>query len=133
MACANDVSFRKYFDENMNALGMWVPSSSMDAFGGLIGMVSAVAVIVEANQAITLSAAFKGIGASALAVNLGALYASAWVGAAIGSYAVATGRTLSCGASIADAMWIARNEFKIYGTWLEIEFVSNPQLLRGKP
>lgn len=34
MACVNEVSFRQYFDENMNALGMWTPSSSFDAFGG---------------------------------------------------------------------------------------------------
>lgn len=70
--------------------------------------------LVEANPAITLAAAFGK------------------VGAVIGSFAVATGRTLSCGTSITDAVSVARSEFKIYGTWLEAEYASNPQLLRGK-
>lgn len=131
MSCPNEVSFRKYFDENMNSLGFWVPSSSMDAFGGIVGMIGAVATVVEANPAITLSAAFTNVGASVIAVNLSALAASAWVGAAIGSYAVATGRVLSCGATIADALWVARTEFKIYGIWLEAEYSRNPRLAGG--
>ena len=129
MACVNEVSFRKYFDENMKGLGMWVPSSSFDAFGGITAMIGAVATVVEANPMITLTQAFIRVGAAAIATNLAAITAAAWCGAAIGSFAVATGRTLSCGTSIADAMWTARSEFKIYGTWLEAEYIANPKLL----
>lgn len=132
MACANEALFGKYWDENMKALGMWVPSSSMDAFGGITGMISAVAAFVELNPMVSLSAAFRGVSASTLAMYAGSAYASAWCGAAIGSFAVASGRSISCGTSLADVLWYARHDFKIYGSWLETELVRNPQILGGK-
>src|SRR5690554_2303650 len=132
MSCYVSGDLVRYWEENMNALGFWVPSSSYDAFGGISSMIGAVAAIVETNPGITLRAAFLKVGMTTFAVNLAALTASAWVGAAIGSMAVATGRSLSCGATIADALWIARDTFAIYGAWLEVEFRSNPQFLKGR-
>lgn len=132
MSCYVSGDFIRYWEENMNALGFWIPSSSYDAFGGISSMIGAVAAIVETNPGITLRAAFLKVGMTTVAVNLAALGASAWVGAAIGSMAVAAGRSLSCGATIADTLWIARDKFAIYGAWLEVEFRSNPQFLKGR-
>src|SRR5690606_32245693 len=103
MSCYVSGDFIRYWEENMNALGFWIPSSSYDAFGGISSMIGAVAAIVETNPGITLRAAFLKVGMTTVAVNLAALGASAWVGAAIGSMAVAAGRSLSSRPTIADA------------------------------
>lgn len=62
-----------------------------------------------------------------LGVTVGASY---YVGAVIGSSAVALGRTLSCGTSIADALAMAR-ENQIYASWLEAELLKHPEFLRS--
>jgi len=131
MSCYVSGDLARYWEENMNALGFWVPSTSYDALGGISSMIAAVAAMVETNPGITLRAAFIKLGMTTFAASLAALTASAWVGAAIGSMAVASGRSLACGATIADALWIAREKFKIYGSWLEAEFLRNPQFLKG--
>lgn len=130
MSCYQTGDFVKYWEENMRALGLWIPSSSYDAAGGLTAMITAVATVVESNPLMTVSEAFRKVKVSAVGARLGALYATYWTGAAIGSIAVASGRSAACGATIADAMIIARNDFKIYGLWLEQEFIAHTELLR---
>lgn len=130
MSCYKTGDFVKYWEENMNALGLWIPSSSYEAAGGVTGMIGAVASVVETSASISVLEAFARVKVSVVATRLGALYASYWTGGAIDSIAVATGRSLSCGATIADALWIARDQFKIYGTWLETECIKHPELLR---
>tara|TARA_B100001778_G_C18405700_1_gene546333 strand:+ start:136 stop:537 length:402 start_codon:yes stop_codon:yes gene_type:complete len=130
MSCYSRGDFVKYWEENMNALGLWIPSTSYEAAGGITGMISVIAGIVETSPTITVAQAFYKAKISVGASRLAALYASYWVGAAIGSIAVSTGRSLSCGATIADALIVARNEFKIYGSWLESELMSHPELLQ---
>ena len=130
MSCYETGDFVKYWEENMNALDLWVPSTSYEAAGGITGSIGLVASVVETNASISVIEAFTRAKISVVATRLGALYASYWTGAAIGSIAVATGRSMSCGASIADALWIARDQFKIYGSWLEAEFIKHPELLR---
>ena len=39
MSCYKTGDFVKYWEENMNALGLWIPSSSYDAAGGMTGMI----------------------------------------------------------------------------------------------
>lgn len=130
MSCYQTGDFVKSWEENMNGLGLWIPATSYEAAGGITGMIGAVATVVETSSSISVAAAFSKAKVSVVAGRLAALYASYWTGAAIGSMAVATGKSLSCGATIADAMWIARDQFKIYGTWLETEYFKHPELLR---
>ena len=130
MSCYKSGDFVRYWEENMRALGMWIPESSYDAAGGVFGLITAVATAVETNAGASLMQALVRAKMSVVGANVAAITASAWTGAAIGSAAVATGRATSCGATIADAMWTAREQFQIYGSWLEAEFIKNPQFLR---
>ena len=59
---------------------------------------------------------------------LGPMIAAYYTGAAVGSAAVALGRSLGCGATIADAMWHLR-EHGISAPWIEGELLANPQFL----
>jgi len=54
MSCYESGDFARYWEENMNALGFWVPSSSFDAFGGISSMIGAVAAVAETNPGISL-------------------------------------------------------------------------------
>lgn len=116
----------------MKAFGLPVPTDTYGAGLGSLGAISLVAGVVETHGSkVLLSRAFMQIGLGSIATVGTALYASYWTGAAIGSVAVATGQKLSCGTTIADAMWTARSQFKVYGMWLETEFLRHPELLRA--
>lgn len=41
MSCYKTGDFVTYWEENMASLGFWVPSTSYEAFGGMIGMITA--------------------------------------------------------------------------------------------
>ena len=130
MTC--DVNVVKVWEGNMKALGLPVPTDTYGAGLGSLGAISLVAGVVETHGSkVLLSRAFAQIGLGGIATIGAALYASYWTGAAIGSVAVAAGNKMSCGATITDAMWTARSQFKIYGIWLEEVFYSNPELLRA--
>jgi len=132
MSCYKTGDFVRYWEENMRQLGMWVPEGSYEAFGGMTGLIASVAAAIETNPGITLYKALVNSKVTIVATSAMALSASAWVGAAIGSAAVAAGRSLACGTTIAEALWTARNDFQIYGSWLESEFISHPEFIRGR-
>lgn len=132
MSCYESGDFVKYWEENMDRLGMWIPMSTYETVGGLAGLISAVATVAETNPGASLMQALVRAKISVIGANVLALSAAGWTGAAIGSAAVALGRTLSCGTTIADALWIAREQFSVSGTWLEAEFLRNPRILQAK-
>lgn len=129
--CPNEVSFTKYFDENMEALGLPPPAGLYASSAATIASIVSIAEVVElAGSHVTVIEAAKATTNLELAKISGAILASIYVGAAIGSLAVASGRRLSCGGSIADALLAARS-IGVYGTWLEHVYVSNPHLARA--
>lgn len=132
MSCYKSGDFVRYWEENMRQIGMWVPDGSYEALGGMSGLITAVAAAVETNPGITLYKALVDARVTVIAGSVMALSASAWVGAAIGSAAVAAGRSMACGTTIAEALWTARNDFQIYGSWLESEFLRHPEYVRGR-
>jgi len=111
-------NFYRYFRENMESLGLPAPAS---LFGSLQMAVANAATFVahvdKFGQRITVG---EMLGAGLRAEKLGmaaTLSAAFYVGAVIGSIAVATGRTLSGGVSLADVMWDIRCN-GLYRPWL---------------
>ena len=130
--CMNSVNFKHYFKENMESLGLPVPSSLFDSFNTAIATAAVIGEAVSLQGShITLGQAIAAQSRMASLKIAAGISASFYVGAVIGSIAVATGRSLSCGASIADALAIARTN-GIYGMWLEYEFVRHPKLLQAQ-
>ncbi|MAR90389.1 MAG: hypothetical protein CML06_05850 [Pseudomonadales bacterium] len=132
MACYESGDFVEYWEQNMRQLGMWVPVSTYETAGGITGLITAVATVVETNPGASLMQALVRAKISVIGTNVLALSAAGWAGAAIGSAAVALGRSLACGTAIADALWVAREQFSVSGAWLEAEFIRNPHFLEGR-
>lgn len=95
--------FSKYFKENMNALNLPVPSQLFDTFSSAVAnaalMAEALSTLGTGATIGELIKATTGLEKLKVVAGLGAAY---YVGAVIGSIAVATGRSLSGGTSIAD-------------------------------
>lgn len=127
--CMNSISFKHYFKENMDGLGLPVPSSLFDSFNTSIATAAVIGEAVSLQGThITLGQAIASQSKMASLKIAAGLSASFYVGAIIGSIAVASGRSLGCGARISDALAVARNN-GIYGMWLERELVRHPKLL----
>jgi hypothetical protein len=111
-------NFYKYFKENMDSLGLPAPET---LFGTVQAAVANATVILAAvdkfGKAVTVGDL---IGAGTKLEGLGAIAACSaafYVGAVIGSIAVATGRSLAGGTSIADVLATA-NTYHLYRPWL---------------
>ncbi|WP_146219669.1 MULTISPECIES: hypothetical protein [unclassified Pseudomonas] len=103
MACYNSGDFSKYFTENMESLGLGVPSSLFESYDKAMATASA---LVSALQTLGRSATLAELAGATncaellvLGASMGAAY---YVGAVIGSIAVASGKSLGCGTSMAD-------------------------------
>ncbi len=101
--CYNAGDFHKYFTENMNAVGLSVPSGIFESSEKAI---ATAALILGSIELLGPGATMAEVAGATVALEklavLGALSAVGYVGAAIGSIAVATGRSLSCGNRISD-------------------------------
>lgn len=110
--------FYRYFKENMDGLGLPAPET---LFGTAQAAVANAAIFLshidKYGKAITVG---ELIGAGTKLEKLGvvaALSAAFYVGAVIGSLAVAGGRTISGGTSIADVLMMA-NQHRLNRPWL---------------
>ncbi len=120
--------FYTYFKENMESLGLPAPET---LFGSLQAAVSNATIILSQIDKFGKKVTIKDlIGAGTrlegLAV-IGACSAAFYVGAIIGSIAVATGRSLAGGTSIADVIFTA-NKHHLYRSWLVSTLYENPGL-----
>lgn len=109
MSCINPADFGEYYAENMHALGLNTPKGMYENFQLALGNASLMlGAISTAGKGATMTelalATFK---AEKVAVSLG-LGAAGYVGASIGSMAVASGRVLGCGSRIADMFSFTR-------------------------
>lgn len=121
-------NFYQYFRENMESLGLPAPAS---LFGSLqMAMANAAAFVAHIDkfgQRITVG---EMLGAGVRAEKLGmvaTLSAAFYSGAVIGSIAVASGRALSGGVSLADVMWDIRSN-GLYRPWLAETIRRNPMI-----
>jgi hypothetical protein len=99
--------FYQYFKENMEALGLIAPPESLYGTQALaISTISTILAYIDkfGTKVTVRELAGAGTKLERLTV-LGALGASYYAGAVIGSLAVATGRTMSGGTSIADVLY----------------------------
>lgn len=126
-------SFYRYFKENMESLGLPAPES---LFGTLQTAVANAAVFVaqmdKYGKKITVG---ELIGAGTRLEKLGvagALSAAFYVGAVIGSIAIATGRTLSGGTSITDVLLTARQQ-NLSRPWLRASLQRWPGIYSDVP
>lgn len=119
--------FYKYFKENMEALGLTAPPESL--FGTQQLAISTIGTIVAfidkfGTKVTVMEMASAGTRLEQLTL-LGTLGASYYAGAAIGSLAVATGRTISGGTSLADVLFEA-SKWGFDRPWLTSLFHRRP-------
>lgn len=122
--------FYRYFKENMDGLGLPAPES---LFGTMQTAVANATILLSQidkfGKAVTIG---ELIGAGTKLEGLGtvaALSAAFYVGAIIGSIAIATGRSLSGGTSIADVVIVA-DRHKLNRPWLGSVLHRSPNIYR---
>lgn len=127
--CYHSGDFKKYFTENMNALGAPVPKSLFDSYQTAIGTAATlVGALGTLGKGATISELVGAtVGLEKLLVA-GAFGAAAYTGMVIGSIAVATGRSLSCGMSIADLFVFTRQNNLQFKGWHSF-YMRNPQII----
>lgn len=128
MACYNNGDFQKYFKENMDALGLPSPSTWFDTVMTSFGIASAS---VELTGKFGAQVGLRTLaGATFTAEKLvigGGLLLVGYAGAAVGSAAVATGRSLGCGTRMIDVIsYIEKNDLQFKG-YKEF-FIQHPEV-----
>ena len=119
--------FYQYFKENMEALNLAPPAESLFATQALaVATINTFVAFVDkfGTRVTVLDVIYAGTRLERLSV-VGAMSAAYYTGALIGSLAVATGRTLSGGTSLADVLYEA-SKWKINRPWLTTLLHRNP-------
>jgi len=127
--CYQSGDFKKYFIKNMKALNLFVPANFFETREKAISTGSLILIAIKTlgKEATMAEIAGATISLEKLMV-LGALNASGYVGAVIGSIAVATGRSLACGYQISDMfVLLERNNLK-FENWIAF-YSHNPEIL----
>ena len=110
--------FYFYFKQNMELIGLSAPTQMFGTMEKTIGSAYAISKAVETfGTGVTVG---ELIGAGTLCEGLGitlTVGAAYYLGAVIGSVAVATGQTVSGGITIADVMFTAR-QYNLDRFWL---------------
>lgn len=124
--------FYKYFKENMDALGLPAPESlygnaqlALSSAGTLVGILERFGKRVTVMEMIG-----AGIKGEKLAMIAG-MSAAYYVGAVIGSIAVATGRSLAGGMSIADVLLNAQMN-QLHRPWLPSVLIRHPEIYKRR-
>jgi hypothetical protein len=111
-------AFYKYFKENMDSLGLPAPENLFGTVGAAVGNAAAIlSQIDKFGKGVTIG---EIIGAGTRLEGLalvGGCSAAFYVGAVIGSLAVATGRSTAGGTSLADVLFTAK-KYKLDRKWL---------------
>ncbi|GAB3433012.1 hypothetical protein NX773_10935 [Massilia solisilvae] len=110
--------FYKYFKENMDALNLPAPESLFGSTQTALGTINAMLIFHDkfGPRVTVLEMIGAGTNLERLA-TVGAMQVAYYAGAAIGSLAVATGRTLAGGTSLSDVLFEA-SRFGLKRPWL---------------
>ncbi len=131
LGCYNSGDFNKYFTENMNAVGLDVPSglfASFEKATSTIGMLAGTLATLSKGATVGELVGAT-VGTEQLMV-VGALGATFYVGACVGSLAVASGRSMSCGSSISDLFMLMSLHPELqFDDWNGF-FARNPEVLK---
>ena len=127
--CYQSGDFRKYFEENMKALGIPVPSSLFATYEAASEKAILMATVLSTlGRGATMGELIVATtGLEKLAV-VSALSASHVVGAVIGSIAVAIGRSTSCGARISDIFFLLSQNNIEFEDW-RLFYRRHPEIL----
>ena len=130
----NSGDFRRYFNENVQGLGLPVPSRLFDSYNAAIAhavvMVDTLRTLGKGATVGELIGATTGLEKLKVAAAFGA---SAYVGAVIGSIAVASGRSFGCGSRISD-LFVFRHQHKLDFKDANSFYVHNPHVVdKGRP
>ncbi|MCP4118720.1 MAG: hypothetical protein GY737_25660 [Desulfobacteraceae bacterium] len=129
MGNCNDQSFYKYFNENMEAMGLPAPKSLFGSLGLAVGTASTILKPIDSfGKSMTVGAI---IGATSSLEKLGVvagISAAYYAGAVIGSIAVALGKHLSGGLTISDVIISAQRK-NIYRPWLTAVLLKWPGII----
>lgn len=119
--------FYKYFKENMEALNLTAPPESLFATQALaVATINTFVVFIDkfGTKVTVMEVIGAGTRLEQLAV-VGTMGAAYYTGALIGSLAVATGRTLSGGTSLADVLYEA-SKWKLNRPWVATVLYRHP-------
>ena len=127
--CYKTGDFKKYFKENMNELGLKVPSGLFDSSKKAI---ETAGLILGTLKLLGKGATMAEVAGATIALEklavLSALSASYYVGAVIGSIAVASGRSLGCGYRISDMITLLENNNLKFNNWNSF-YMMHPEIL----
>lgn len=126
--CYSAGDFRKYFNENMQDLGLPVPSTLFDTYQKAVETAALMAgPLATLGKGATMGELIGAtVGLEKLAV-VASLSAVAYTGAVIGSIAVATGRSMACGSRIADVFLFVHQNHLQFDSYIAF-YRNNPQI-----
>jgi hypothetical protein len=120
--------FYEYFKENMDALNLSAPES---LYGNLMTAVSSAQAILSQIEKYGKKVTLREIAVAGSRLEqlafIGTLGACYYVGAVVGSMAVATGRKLSGGTSLSDVLMSAYQN-GLLRPWLREELIQSPEI-----
>lgn len=127
--CYSLGDFKKYFNENMNDLGLPVPQTLFDNFNAAVAnaglILEAIGTLGRSASMAEVIKATTGLEKLKVAASLGASF---YAGAVVGSIAVASGRSLGCGYRISDMfVFLHQNDLQFEG-WNAF-YINNPEIL----
>lgn len=127
--CYKSGDFKKYFNKNMNELGLTVPPGLFDTSE----KATATAILILGTlKQLGAGATMAEIAGATVALEklavLAALSASGYVGAVIGSIAIATGRSLGCGYKVSDMFVFLEQSNLKFNNWNAF-YTINSQIL----
>lgn len=129
MACYRNGDFFRYFKENMNDLGLPVPEGVFDTYtmatANLSLLIAALHTLGKGATMAEVAGATLGFEKLMVAGAVGATY---YTGAAVGSVAVATGRSLGCGSRISDLFVLIERESLQFPGW-HLFYRTNPGII----
>lgn len=111
--------FYKYFKENMDSLGLAAPESIFGSLQAAVGAATTLLGYIDKfGKRVTVRELIRAGTKAEWLATVGAYSVAFYVGAVIGSIAVATGRTLAGGTSISDVL-LTVNRHGLYRPWLD--------------
>jgi hypothetical protein len=124
--------FYQYFKENMESLGLNAPETLFGTQTAAITTASAILGTIDKLGKTVTVAEVVGAGTRAeILMVAGSLYACYYIGAIIGSIAVATGRAAAGGTSISDVLFVARTN-NLDRPWLYQSLTRYPEIYNRK-
>ncbi|MBZ9667551.1 hypothetical protein H3221_022675 [Pseudomonas sp. LMG 31766] len=127
--CYKPGDFKTYFNENMKDLGLPVPQTLFDNLNAAVANAGLVLDALETlGTGATMAEVIKattGLEKLKVAASLGASF---YVGAVIGSIAVASGRSVGCGNRVSDMFVFLQQNNLAFDGWNSF-YARNPEIL----